>query len=129
MRLPCHSFLFSFFFLWKILTQLSKSGIWILAEQLFPKGGTMKHAAKKIMPNILVSFLFIMITVSAIQADVYAGDYTKGPIKIASIFAHTGKAAKSNKHSIEGVRIGIDEVNKRDGVLGKKLELIRHYTD
>lgn len=45
-------------------------------------------------------------------------------VKFASIYAHSGPAAKSNAPSITGVRFGITEVNSRGGVLGKKIELI-----
>lgn len=47
------------------------------------------------------------------------------PIKIASIYAHSGVAAdSSNISSITGVRNGIEEVNSRGGILGRRLELI-----
>lgn len=45
-------------------------------------------------------------------------------IKIASIYAHTGTAAKTNRFSIDGIRLGVREINSRGGVLGKELKLI-----
>lgn len=45
-------------------------------------------------------------------------------IRVAAIFAKTGKAAAENRHSLEGVRFAIEEVNNQGGVLGKKLELL-----
>lgn len=44
-------------------------------------------------------------------------------IKIASIFAHTGKAANGNYFSKEAVRIIVNKVNAEGGVLGKQIEL------
>jgi branched-chain amino acid transport system substrate-binding protein len=45
-------------------------------------------------------------------------------IKIASIFAHTGPAAKHNQPSIEGVRLAVEEINKKGGIIGSDLKLI-----
>jgi len=45
-------------------------------------------------------------------------------IRIASIYPHTGIAAEANAPSIRGVRFGVQEVNSRGSILGKKLELI-----
>jgi branched-chain amino acid transport system substrate-binding protein len=45
-------------------------------------------------------------------------------IKVASIYALSGVAAIGNAESMRGVRAGIEEVNRRGGVLGKRLELL-----
>lgn len=46
-------------------------------------------------------------------------------IRIASIFAHSGKATNGNFFSTEAVRIIVDKINKEGGVLGKQIELIQ----
>lgn len=47
-----------------------------------------------------------------------------GDIRIAAIYALSGIAATSQEISVKGVKAGVDEVNSRGGVLGKKLSLI-----
>ena len=46
------------------------------------------------------------------------------PLRIAAIFALTGDVAANNAPSMAGVRMGVGEVNRRGGVLGRRLELI-----
>lgn len=45
-------------------------------------------------------------------------------IKVAAIFAKTGKVATENQNPLNGVRFAIDEVNRQGGVLGQQLELL-----
>jgi len=45
-------------------------------------------------------------------------------IRIGSIFALSGPAAKSNEPSVLGVRWAVSEINSSGGVLGKQLELL-----
>jgi len=44
-------------------------------------------------------------------------------VKIAAIFALTGKAAASNKPSLEGVIRAVDEINASGGIFDKKIKL------
>lgn len=46
------------------------------------------------------------------------------PVRVASIFAFTGPAARSNQLSVEGVRFGVDEINRDGGLLDRPVELI-----
>lgn len=48
----------------------------------------------------------------------------ENPIRIASIFSFTGMAADLNRNSIEGVRMGIREINRQGGLLGRPVELV-----
>ena len=50
--------------------------------------------------------------------------FSEQSIPIASIYALTGGAATSNRASMEGVRLAVDEVNRRGGVLGRPLSLV-----
>lgn len=61
------------------------------------------------------AFLFLLLIASSLSAE--------NTIKIASIFAHTGKAANGNYFSREAVKIIVKKVNDEGGVLGKKIEL------
>jgi len=45
-------------------------------------------------------------------------------LKIAAIYALTGKAAESSRSSIDGVIHAVNEINASGGVAGKKIELI-----
>lgn len=46
------------------------------------------------------------------------------PVKIAAIFALSGKAAPSNKAAILGTELAVDEINRAGGVLGQQVELL-----
>lgn len=46
------------------------------------------------------------------------------PLRIGVIYALSGDAAANNAPSMAGVRMGVGEVNRRGGVLGRRLEMI-----
>jgi len=48
---------------------------------------------------------------------------TFAPVKIAAIFALTGKATASNKPSLGGVISAVDEINASGGIFDKKIKL------
>ncbi len=50
--------------------------------------------------------------------------YGQNTFKIASIYAHTGKATNGNSFSKEAIKISVDIINKNGGILGKQIELI-----
>ena len=60
-------------------------------------------------------FLLATITPPAMAEDV---------IKIAAIFAKSGAAAESTIHHFQAIRYAVGEINKRGGILGKKIEVI-----
>ncbi|MEW5723069.1 MAG: ABC transporter substrate-binding protein [Thermodesulfobacteriota bacterium] len=45
-------------------------------------------------------------------------------IKIAAIYALTGKAAVGNIHALTGVKVAVEEINGHGGLLGRKIELL-----
>lgn len=45
-------------------------------------------------------------------------------IKIASIYAHSGPAAKANQSSVKGVRLAVDEINSAGGISGRPIVLL-----
>ncbi|WDP92151.1 MAG: ABC transporter substrate-binding protein [Desulfobacter sp.] len=47
-------------------------------------------------------------------------------VKIASIFAKTGKAAAGNLSAITGVRFAVRQLNQQGGLLGKTVEIIEY---
>ena len=50
--------------------------------------------------------------------------YGKETIDIAAIYALTGAAAEGNAWTLLGVRYAVDEINKKGGVLGKRINLL-----
>jgi branched-chain amino acid transport system substrate-binding protein len=64
--------------------------------------------------------LFLLIFECVFASPLWSAE----TVKIASIFAFTGIAAPANQASILGVRYGIEEVNRRGGILGRQIELI-----
>ena len=74
--------------------------------------------------KIQTFLLYISIQVVILFALPMSQVQAEGKIKIASIYSFSGVAAQTNEPSIRGVRHGVQEVNSRGGVLGKKIELI-----
>ncbi len=64
----------------------------------------------------LLCFSFIFPSVSLPESD--------PSIKLAAIFALTGKAAQSNKPAILGTKLAVREINQEGGLLGQQLELM-----
>jgi branched-chain amino acid transport system substrate-binding protein len=91
-----------------------------VTEKIISKGGIMKQATKKIVASMLISFIFVIMVVTAIKAQAYATE----PIKIAAIFAQTGIAGEDNKRFVQGVKLTVDAINKGGGVLKRQLQLI-----
>ena len=55
--------------------------------------------------------------------------FSAGPIKIAGIFALSGRAAHIGTSQRDAVMIAIDEVNAKGGIKGRKLEMIMADTE
>ncbi len=69
------------------------------------------------MKGIALIILGLLIVIPA------SAGFPADTIEIAAIYALTGEAAEANAPSVQGVRIGVDEINERGGILGKKLNL------
>ena len=72
-------------------------------------GGIMKKS------SFIPFFLFIFLMAVPVRAE--------EAIDIAAIYALTGPAAEANAYALRGVGYAVDEVNKQDGVSGKKINL------
>lgn len=66
--------------------------------------------------------IYLLCSILILSASVALADDS---IKVAAIFAQTGKA-KENRTSLEGVRFGVKKINDQGGVLGKKIELVEY---
>jgi len=65
-------------------------------------------------------FILVVCANTAVALSAQARD----SIKIASLYAFTGAAAKANLLSVQSIRFAVDEINAHGGVLGLPLELI-----
>ncbi|AFZ66441.1 ABC transporter substrate-binding protein [Deinococcus peraridilitoris] len=63
---------------------------------------------------------FVVITTLALASSALAQD----TIKIGAITSVTGRFAEFGKQQLAGFKVGVDEVNRKGGVNGKKIELI-----
>jgi branched-chain amino acid transport system substrate-binding protein len=77
------------------------------------------------MKKILMNGLLLLIVCFMIAPAVQAAE----PIKIAGIFALTGRAAHIGTSQRDAVIIAIDEVNAQGGIKGRKLEMIMADTE
>ena len=78
---------------------------------------------KKVLSMVFVAALaFCFITGSQVC-------YGAEPIKIAGIFALTGRAAHIGTAQRDAVIIAIDEVNEKGGINGRKLEMVMADTE
>ncbi len=66
----------------------------------------------------------LFVTFILLGTTVFADDTANEPIDIAAIYALSGPAAEANAYSLAGVRNGVNEVNQKGGVLGKKINLL-----
>ena len=63
-----------------------------------------------------VCCLVVMLSIASVCAQ--------ETIDIAAIYALTGAAAEASAETLQGVGYAVDEVNKQDGILGKKIKLL-----
>ncbi len=64
--------------------------------------------------------IFFCLTMTFAFSTAFAED----TVNIAAIYALTGHAAKDNTPSLLGVRVGVEEINKQGGIIGKKINLL-----
>lgn len=66
--------------------------------------------------SFVITLLFLLLNVPASDAA--------GTVKIAAILSKTGKAALDNKNTLNGIRLAVEELNEKGGLLGKEIELL-----
>lgn len=74
----------------------------------------------------------LMTVVAALAASLMIGtpfSYCAEPIKIAGIFALTGRAAHIGTAQRDAVLLAIDDVNTQGGINGRKLEMVMSDTE
>jgi len=70
---------------------------------------------------IRIKFHFICLLV---VTSLFSTAFAKDTIDIAAIYALTGAAVEGNAISIQGVRHGVNEINKQGGVLGRRINML-----
>lgn len=70
----------------------------------------------------IVAFILIVASTSLMLAG--CGGQSSGVIKIGEIAALTGPTALSGLQEKNGVMLAVEEINKKGGILGKKVEVV-----
>ena len=76
---------------------------------------------KKLIVYYIVISLFFVQSALAQQID---NDLTKDEVNIGAIYGLTGAASFWGAYALKGLRLAIDEENEKDGINGKKINLI-----
>ena len=75
------------------------------------------------MFTLFKTFSFSLISLGIIFLSI-TSRVTAAPIKIAAIFALSGKAKNSSSSVVLGTQLAVREINKTGGILGTKFELL-----
>lgn len=85
----------------------------IYAQQMGKTAGAVLRR-----PHIILTVLLFLICL------LNAGQALAAPrIKLAAIYALSGKAAEGNYHALTGIRMAVKEINEFGGILGRKIDL------
>jgi len=68
--------------------------------------------------------VFLILFALAVLGVPIAATQALEPVRIAAVFAMTGLAAETNLPSVQGVRDGIADINRRGGLLGRPVEFL-----
>jgi len=77
---------------------------------------------KKII--ILIATLVVIIGGFTIFANNKNDESGKGPIKIGALLCLTGPCAEWGENSLSGIKLAVEEINEKGGVLGRPLEIV-----
>ncbi len=72
------------------------------------------------MKKIQFYLLCLMLTLF------FSTAFAEDTINIAAIYALTGKAAEDNATSLRGVRLGVEDINRQGGILGRQINLLTY---
>ncbi len=92
---------------------------------------------RKLAILTVVVFILSIISVSMVMAQAKPAPAkepakaptTKEPIKIGAIYDFAGPCYMYSESAIHGIRIAMDEINAKGGILGRKLDLIVRDTE
>jgi branched-chain amino acid transport system substrate-binding protein len=86
---------------------------------------------KKIAVLLISVFVFSIISVSMVmaQAKKAAPAATKEPIKLGVIYDFVGGCHMYSETGVKGIKIALDEINAKGGILGRRLDFIVRDTE
>jgi branched-chain amino acid transport system substrate-binding protein len=86
---------------------------------------------KKFAILMTLVFIFSIISVQMVmaQAKKAAPAATKEPIKIGAIYDFAGGCHMYSESGVKGIKIALDEINAKGGILGRKLDLFVRDTE
>ncbi len=86
---------------------------------------------KKIAILSVLVFVFSIVSVSMVmaQAKKAAPASTKEPIKLGVIYDFVGGCHMYSETGVKGIKIALDEINAKGGILGRKLDFIVRDTE
>ncbi|MGZ3798064.1 MAG: ABC transporter substrate-binding protein, partial [Pseudobdellovibrionaceae bacterium] len=70
---------------------------------------------------ILAVFIFIFSAISVSMAMAQAKPAAKEPIKFGAIYDFVGGCNMYSESGITGIKLAVDEINAKGGILGRKL--------
>jgi len=89
---------------------------------------------KKFAIFTILVFIFSVISVSIVMAQAKPAPAkvaapSKEPIKIGAIYDFAGGCHMYSESGVKGIKIALDEINSKGGVLGRKLDLVVRDTE
>ena len=86
---------------------------------------------KKFAILTVLFFILSIVSVSMVmaQAKKAAPAATKEPIKIGAIYDFAGGCHMYSESGVKGIKIALDEINAKGGILGRKLDLVVRDTE
>ena len=97
---------------------------------------------KKIAILSVLVFVFSIVSVSMVMAQIKLDSAkeaakglaktalgTKEPIKIGAIYDFAGGCHMYSESGVKGIKIALDEINSKGGILGRKLDLVVRDTE
>jgi urea transport system substrate-binding protein len=73
---------------------------------------------------IAASVAFVVLGVLGVAALVLRSSTSGAPIRIGVLYSRTGPMATSEKPTLDGVALAVQEINERGGVLGRPVEIV-----
>ena len=83
---------------------------------------------RKLAVLTILVFVFSVLAASMVMAQAKKAS-TKDPIKIGAIYDFAGGCHMYSESGVNGIKIALDEINGKGGILGRKLDLVVRDTE
>ncbi|HYA91441.1 MAG TPA: ABC transporter substrate-binding protein [Thermodesulfobacteriota bacterium] len=84
---------------------------------------------RKLAIFTILVLIFSVISVSMAMAQAKKTPATKEPIRFGAIYDFVGGCYMYSESAMTGIKLAVDEINAKGGVLGRKLEYFRRDTE